>query len=243
MLRVFLLFFVLNIFNIGQLKAQNNFYLQLRNGQVIESFNIIVKNPLFKKPFFLVDNTKEIEWFQVDKVNFKDGYFVARELPRGRNTALLNIEFEGPISVYYDIQITRQDNYPGYGYGAYGSYGPGFYERKKVLYFEKTKYNVQALTTRNLIPAVENHKPSFELAQKARKVELASRFTSIVGGAGLIYGLTQSTINPNTGTVKISPWTWVGMGVISIPIFFKNKREDLVNQAILTYNQAHRADK
>ncbi len=215
------------------IQAQSNYYVILRNGKVIENFDINIKRPLFKKPYVEIGSDQKYDLFQVDKLNFRHGYYAVRELSSGRNSDLLEVETEGTISIFYQIKISS--NYDPYmGYGMYNS------TARKVYYMEKERFLTQKLTVNNVSRAVQDHLPSLEFANKARNAGMITTAGYVAGLALTFTGLAQSKVDPNTGNIKFSPLVFVGLGVSIIPLISGSHKEKNLFRAIMTYNEAHK---
>lgn len=212
-------------------QSRSNFYVQLRNGQKIESYDIILKRPLFKPDFVQVNGQVRYDLIQVDKINYRQGYYAVRTIGISTKPTLLNVDIEGPISLFY--QYKTNSSYDPYT----GMYN---YSGRRVYYLEKRKFEVEKFKLYILERMVEDHLPSLELVQKARKLSVYTYAGYLVGGGLMLYGFLNSDVDPATGRIKINPITFVGMGISIIPLITGSKKEDLMMRSILVYNNRGR---
>ena len=225
---LFLLFFGFYSMAFGQ-----GYSVGLVNGKVIESYNIRLKNPLFKRPFILVNDSLELELDGVDYYTNYQGDYVVRNITFGSRKTILNREINGPISLFYIITQTGGYYDPTFGYTR---------GRERITYyFEKEKFVVQRLNFENLFVAVQDNPQSLEKLMEAQKIKRTNGLMYAAGAGLLVAGIMEgynSQGTTNQGTFKVSPFFIAGLVVITIPQFRKSQVHRKYIDAILIYNDS-----
>jgi len=203
----------------------------LVNGKVIESYNIRLKNPLFKKPFVLVDDSLELDLDGVDYFTNHTGDYVVRNITLGSRKTILNRDINGSISLFYIITQTGGYYDPTFGYTR---------GREKITYyFEKERFVVQRLNFQNLYVAVQDQPKSLEKLMEAQKIKRTNGILYATGAGLLAAGILEqynSQGSTNTSSIRFSPFILAGLIVFTIPQFRKGQIHKKFIDAILIYN-------
>ena len=205
----------------------------LVNGKVIESYNIRLKNPLFKRPFIQVDDSLELDLDGVDYFTTYQGDYVVRNITFGSRKTILNREINGAISLFYII--TQSGGY----------YDPTFgwtQSRQRITYyFEKEKFVVQKLNFQNLFIAVQDNPRSLEKLIEAQKIKRTNGLMYAAGAGLVLAGIMEgynSQSSTNQGGFKFSPFFVAGLVVLTIPQFRKGQVHEKFIDSILIYNHS-----
>ncbi|MDO7846611.1 hypothetical protein Q5H92_09605 [Hymenobacter sp. M29] len=233
----------------GQLPGSNTrpprFQVGLKNGMVYSGNDVETKNPLFGRPYLLLDGQRKFEMAEVGFYDDETGHYVRTNLPGSSRETTLRREKTGRISLY-SITTTQYSSgpgsfgYPGYGYGGYGyggfgGYPYGGYRTVKTEYFSKDNGPIQNLSSKNLMLATSDNAGAQQLLFEARRYQQATVASYLVGGGLLVAGLLQS-IRPTDAGRSISPLVYVAIPVLIVPIVLQSKQANNQRQAIALYN-------
>jgi hypothetical protein len=210
---------------------------------VYSASDVETKNPLFGHSYLLLDGQRKFDLAEIGFYEDETGHYVRTTLPNSSRETTLRREKTGRISLY-SITSTQYSSgpggfgYPGYGYGGYGyggfgGYPYGGYRTIKTEYFSKDNGPIQNLSSKNLLLATQDNAGAQQLLLESRRYQQLTVGSYVVGGALLLYGLSQ-TLRP--GVSGISPVTYLALPVLIVPIVLQSKQVNNQRQAISLYN-------
>ncbi|WP_210516547.1 hypothetical protein [Hymenobacter terricola] len=239
----------------GQLPGNNyraaRFQVGLKNGLIYNASDVEVKSPLFGRSYLLLDGQRKFELAEVGFYEDESGHYVRTTLPNSSRETTLRREKTGRISLY-SITTSQYSpggyGYPGYGYGGFGyggmggyPYGGGYggYRTIKTEYFSKDNGPIQNISTNNLMLATRDNAGAQQLLMESRSYQRATVLSYVAGGGLLAYGLLQS-LRPNDGGAAVSPFVYLAIPILIVPIVLQSKQAKNQRQAIALYNSAGR---
>ena len=229
----------------GSAVETTRFAVGLKDGRVIQAYDVETKQPLFGKPFLLLDGEQRLELNAVRYYDDETGHYVRTVLP-GRSTreATLRRDRVGRISLY-SITSTQYSNGSPYGYspygyggryGGFGGFGGPMYRTTKTEYFSKDNGPIEDLNLRNLSVATADFPVSRGLLEQARKYQKYTTLSYVAGGGLVAAGLIASLSNSGSRS-GISPLLYAGIPFFIVPVVIQGKQQRAIRQAITLYNR------
>ncbi|TXK51993.1 hypothetical protein FVR03_02620 [Pontibacter qinzhouensis] len=207
------------------------YFVQLRNGEVVYANKVQIKSPIFKSDYFLLDDSLQYNIEIVDTYQNNQGYFT-RIAPGSNTDAFAKRISEGPrLSKFYSTR-----NY--YNYGAYG-YGMGMpgHSRRRLYYFSKDYGPLYEYNYNNLQQALSDNASSMALLKQYRRNKIIHTGMSIAGAGVLAYGaISSANSSQNGGVPSISPAVYGGAALIVTPFIIQLFQKDKLQQAMEVYN-------
>lgn len=221
----------------------------LKSGQVYRGFDVLVKQPLFGRPFVLLDGQQRFELDQVRYYEDETGFYVRTTLPgRSNRETTLRRDKVGRLSLYSITSTQYAGNSFGgpFGYGGYGRYG-GFggpygyggpvYRTTKTEYFSKDNGPIEDLNLRNLTLATADNQAATNLLLQARQYQTYTTLSYVAAGGLLVAGLVSSLNSASNEGPTISPLVYASLPLLIVPLVLGGKSQNNVRQAISIYNR------
>lgn len=223
----------------GARQGVARYQVGLKDGKVFSASDVTQKNPLFGRPYLVLDGRQHLELAEVSFYEDESGHYVRTTLPGSRRETTLHRDKVGRLSLY---SITTTQYSPGgygmggYGMGGFGGMPYGGYRTVKTEYFSKDNGPIQNLTQRNLVLATLENPGAQALLADAKRYQRFIFSSYVVGSGLLVAGLVQTLKGNGGGTWGISPLTYAAIPVLIVPLVLKSKRDQTQKQAIALYN-------
>ncbi len=225
------------------------FAVGLKDGRVFQAYDVETKQPIFGKPFLLLDGQQRFDLNTISYYSDETGHYVRTVLP-GRSTreATLRRDRVGRISLYSITNTQYAGNSPygyspygfgRYGYGGMGGFGGPMYRTTKTEYFSKDNGPIEDLNLRNLSIATADFAASRGLLEQARKYQTYSTLSYIAAGGIIAAGMFSTFNNSSGGRASISPLVYAGMPLFIVPLIMQGKQQRNIRQAISLYNRGN----
>ncbi|MGY2133503.1 hypothetical protein ACW9KT_14840 [Hymenobacter sp. HD11105] len=222
------------------------FAVGLKDGRTFQAYDVETKQPVFGKPFLLLDGQQRIDMNTVSYYQDESGHYVRTTLPgRSSREVTLRRDRVGRISLYSITSTQYAGNGYGYnpygfgryGYGGMGGFGGPMYRTTKNEYFSKDNGPIEDLNLRNLSVATSDYAASRGLMDQARKYQTYSTLSYIAAGGIMAVGVFSSLSNSGGGRANISPLVYAGMPLFIVPLVMQGKQQRNIRQAISLYNR------
>ncbi|MBD0327753.1 MAG: hypothetical protein ICV68_15060 [Pyrinomonadaceae bacterium] len=215
-------------------------FIGLANGQRIYARKLQMKSPIFKKDFFIVNDSAQYDLAGVQYFQNEEGFYT--RVHNSKRSDFAKRSSVGRISKFYTAK-TSYNNYGPYGYGGYGfgGYGYNVPTTRLVYYFSKDGGPLQDLNYQNLRGALSDNAGSMELLERYRRSKRIETGLTVAGAGLFVYGMINSLKGSSTGTQqnfgqRADPTLYLGLGLAAIPWALRMFKKDHLNEAIELYN-------
>ncbi|MFM7430030.1 MAG: hypothetical protein ACKO1F_09040 [Flammeovirgaceae bacterium] len=214
-MRIFILFFFLTTINVN---GQDKSFVELNNGEKIESDNILVKEPAFSKAYLLVNGTEKYSLDDVTAYQIKGSYFKKFQISNFAKPTFFFRSSHGKIDAYSKASTTMMVNQ---------STGSMSTISNRWDYYSINNGPLQKVRYRFLKNDLKDSPKAKEVIRKIKGIRTLTGVFYVAGAGLLISGVADLS-----NTKGVPPTIIVGAVMYNVNFILLNSKRNMLIDAI-----------